>query len=172
MDQKNKIIIHVAIILLFNVAKNIYAESDSVLILKEKSSYRLPPELPEPLDIMYNNPFFGITQGIRLAVESKGNDLKGYALLADCYFDGNVKCLRTAGPDSMICQKMAMYLDTMQFRPWVESLVKLYAQEPVKLLISWSEDACYVEQLIKKKKAVDYKGKLYTREWKGFKLQQ
>ncbi len=172
MNQQNKIIVYISILLLLNVAKSINANSDSVLILIEKSSYHLPPKFPDSLDIMYNSPLIWITEGIRIALDSRGNDLNGYALLADCYFDGHVKCLKTAGPNTAHCNKMSTYLDTTQFRPWIESLVASYGQEPVRLLISWSEDNCFVEQLISKKNVVDSKKKLFTREWKGFHFQQ
>ena len=172
MNRQNKIIVYISILLLFNVAKSINANSDSVLVLVEKSSYHLPPKFPDSLDIMYNNPLIWITVGIRIAVDSRGNDLNGYALLVDCYYDGHAKCLKTAGPDSVLSRKMAIYLDTTQFNPWIESLADLYGQEPVRLFISWTEDACFVERLINKKKAADSKSKISTREWKGFKFQQ
>jgi hypothetical protein len=141
------------------------ADKDSILVLAEKCSYQLPPEYPDSLDIMYNSPFERIREGIRFEANSKGNDLNGYKFLINCYFNGKILCVKSKGPNKFKCNRITEYLNNLKIKPWEKEISKLFQPEPVKLLITWTQDACIIERIISIKEIKKNESKLFIRKW-------
>jgi hypothetical protein len=162
---KNRTIIALIAISIVSTA---FAETDSISILAEKCSYQFAPEYPDSLDIMFYSPFEWIREGIRFKADSKGNDLKGYVFLIDCYFDGKIKCIKFKGPNKKKCNKISEYLNTTAIKPWTKEISELYKPEPVKLLITWTKEDCIIERIINKNQLKQNESKLFIRKWNGF----
>ncbi len=142
------------------------AETDSILILAEKCSYQFLPEYPDSLDIMYHNPFEWIREGIRITVNSKGNDLNGYKFLIECYFNGKINCIKSIGPNKIKCTKITKFLNRTYVKPWI-NISEMYDTEPVKLLITWTKEDCIIERIIAKNELKENESRLFIKEWKS-----
>ena len=165
MRKKNITQVYIALCILLAMLK-LSAENDSVLILAEKCSYQFPPEYPDSLDIMYHNPFEWIREGIRITANSKGNDLNGYKFLVECNFNGKINCIKSNGPNEMICNKITSFLNKSHIKPWID-ISDYFDTEPAKLLITWTKDDCIIERIIDINELKENESRLFVREWKS-----
>ena len=141
---------------------------DSILTLIQQCSYQMAPEFPDSLDIMYHDPFVWIHQGLRIAAKSTADDLQGFALLLECYPTGKCKCLRSTDPNQNRLSKMVSYIDTAHFMPWIDQIADIYSPFPITILVSWSDNSCYMERLMEERYLKKEDSRLFVRKWKAF----